>query len=69
MWNFKGLEGLPLFVLVTFLHQKITITLQRMQGSSILSWMIAIGLATSSLPPLQNTLPITMADLLQAIGC
>jgi hypothetical protein len=29
-WSLKGLEGLPLFVLVTFLQQKNSITLQRM---------------------------------------
>jgi hypothetical protein len=39
-----------------------------MQAFSILNWAIAIGLATSQLPPLQDTLPITTADLLQAIG-
>jgi hypothetical protein len=38
-----------------------------MQMSSILSRVIAIGVATSQLPPLQNTLLITMIDLLQAI--
>jgi len=38
-----------------------------MQASFILSQAIAIDLATSWLPPLQNTPPITMADLLQAI--
>jgi hypothetical protein len=30
--------------------------------------MIVVNLATSQLPPLQNTPPITMADLLQAVG-
>jgi hypothetical protein len=35
------------FYLVTFLCQKVSITLQRMQASSILNWTIAIGLATS----------------------
>jgi hypothetical protein len=39
-----------------------------MQMSSILSRAIVIGLATSQLPPLQNTLCIAMADLLQAVG-
>jgi len=58
MWNFKRLEGLPFSVLVTFLCQKISITLQRMQTSSILSRVIAIGLATSWLPHLQNAPPI-----------
>ncbi len=69
MWNFKGPEGPPLFVLVTFFHQKISITLQRMQTSSILSRAIVVGLITSWLPPFQNTLPITTADLLQAVSC
>jgi hypothetical protein len=36
MWNFKRLKGLPLYVFVTFLYQKNSITLQRMQASSIL---------------------------------
>jgi hypothetical protein len=52
IWSFKGLEGSPLSILITFLHQKNSITLQRMQASSILSWAIAIGLATSQLPPI-----------------
>jgi hypothetical protein len=39
-----------------------------MQASSILSWAIAIGLVTFQLPPFQDTPPITMGDLLQAIG-
>ncbi len=44
MWNFKGPEGPFRFVLFTFLHKKISITLQRMQESSILSWAIIVGL-------------------------
>jgi hypothetical protein len=36
-WSLKGIEGLPLFVFVTFLCQKNSITLQRLQDSSILS--------------------------------
>jgi hypothetical protein len=39
-----------------------------MQAFSILSQMIARSLTTSWLPPLQDTTPITTADLLQAIG-
>jgi hypothetical protein len=39
-----------------------------MQVSSILSRAVVVGLATSRLPPLQNTPPITTADLLQTIG-
>jgi len=42
MWNFKKPKGPPLSM-VTFLHKKISITLQRMQASSILSWVITIG--------------------------
>jgi hypothetical protein len=49
MWNFKGLEGLPLYVLVMFLCQKISITSQKMQTSSILSGAVGIGL---TIPPL-----------------
>jgi len=47
------------FVLVTFLCQGISITLQKMQASSILSQAIAIGLTTSHLPPFQDTPPLT----------
>ncbi len=43
--------------------------LQRMQASCILSWAIGVGLATSQIPTLQDTPPIAMVDLLQAIGC
>jgi hypothetical protein len=46
IWSLKGLEGL-LFVLVDFLRQKSSITIQRLQTSSILSWAIAIGLGIS----------------------
>jgi len=35
-----------------------------MQASSILSHVVALDLATSWLPPIQDTRPITMADLL-----
>jgi hypothetical protein len=35
-----------------------------MQASSILSWVIVVGLATSWLPPLQDAPPITTIDLL-----
>jgi len=67
IWSLKGTKGPHLSTLVIFFHQKTSITLQRIQVSSILNWAIAVGLATSQLPPLQNTPPITMADLLQAI--
>jgi hypothetical protein len=62
-------KGPPPFVFVTFLCKKISITLQRMQASSILSWAAAVGLATSQLPPLQNAPPITATNLLQGVDC
>ncbi len=68
IWSLKGLEGPLLFVLVTFLWQKISITLQRLQASSILSWKVAIGLTISRLPPLQDTSPISTTNLLQVVG-
>jgi hypothetical protein len=52
IWSFKGLEGPPLPILVTIFRQKNSITLERMQASSILSQAIAIVLATSQLPPI-----------------
>ncbi len=68
IWSSEGTKGLYFSTLVIFFHQKVSITLQRMQASSILSRMVAMGLVTSQLPPLQNTPPITVANLLQAIG-
>jgi hypothetical protein len=68
IWSLKGPKGPYHSTLVTFLHQKISITLQRMQVSFILSRVVTISLATSRLPPLQDTPPITTTDLLQAIG-
>jgi len=47
MWNLKRLEGPHLFILVIFIHQKISITLQRMQTFSILNRVVAISLITS----------------------
>jgi hypothetical protein len=67
IWSLKGTKGFHFSTLVTFFCQKISITLQRMEASSILSQAIAIRLATSQLPPLQDTTPITMTDLLQAV--
>ncbi len=64
IWSLKELKSLHLFVLVTFLYKKVSITLQRMQASSILSWAIVIGLTTFQLPLLQDTPPITIANLL-----
>jgi hypothetical protein len=68
IWSLKWLEGLHFSTLVTFFHQKVLITLQRMQTSSIVSCAVVVGLTTSWLSPLQNTLPITIADLLQGVG-
>jgi hypothetical protein len=62
--SLKGTKGLHLSTLVTFLCQKVSIILQRMQTSFILSQGIVIGLATFRLPPLHDTPPITMTDLL-----
>jgi hypothetical protein len=64
VWSLKGPDGLPLSIMVTFLHKKNPITLQRMQASSILSRTIAIGLTTSQFPPFENTTPITITSLL-----
>jgi hypothetical protein len=66
VWSLKGSKGLYLSTLVIFLRKKISITLQKMQTSSILSRMIVVSAVTSQISPLQNTLPITTADLLQA---
>jgi hypothetical protein len=52
IWNLKWPEDFHLSILVTFLCQKISITLQKMQASSILSEAIVVGLVTSQLPPL-----------------
>jgi len=68
IWSLKGTKGPHLSTLVTFLCQKVLITLQKMQVSSILNQAIAIGLTTSQLSPLQNTPPITTADLLQVVN-
>jgi len=64
IWSLKGLKRFHLSILVIFFHQKISITLQRMQASSILSWAIAIALAAYQLPPFYNTPPITTTNLL-----
>jgi hypothetical protein len=42
---------------------KNSLTLQRLQASSILNWVVAISLAICQLPP-----PISTTDLLQALG-
>jgi hypothetical protein len=38
-----------------------------MQTSSILNQAVVVGLVTSQLPPLQDTPPIIMVDLLQPV--
>jgi hypothetical protein len=68
IWSLKGLEGPYLFTLVTFICQKNSITLQRMQTFSILNQVVTINLATSQLPPHQDAPPITTTDLLQAVS-
>jgi len=67
IWNLKGTESPHLSTLVNFLCQKVSITLQKMQASSILSQAIVVGIITSRLSPLQDTPPITSADLLQVV--
>jgi hypothetical protein len=62
IWSLKGPESPHLSTLVTFLYQKISMTLQKIQASSILSRVVAVGLTTSQLPPLQNTPPITTIE-------
>jgi hypothetical protein len=42
------------FFLITFCYKKISITLQKMQASSILCQVVVINLAISQLPPLQD---------------
>jgi hypothetical protein len=68
IWNLKRPKGPHLSTLVIFFHQKVSTTLQKMQASSILNQVVVIGLAMSRLSPLQNTPPITIIDLLQAIN-
>jgi len=68
IWSLKGTKRFYLYALVIFLHQKVSITLQMMQASSILSQAIIVGLITSQLPPLQDTPPITTVNLLQAVN-
>lgn len=57
VWSLKGPKHPPLSILVTYFYQKILITLQNMQTSSILSWVITIGLATSQHPLFQDSPP------------
>jgi len=61
------LHAIIFYVLVSFLCQKISTILQKMQASSILSWAIVVGLVTSWLSFLYDTPPNITIDLLQAI--
>jgi len=56
MWSLKMLKGLHLFTLVIFLCQKISITLQKMQTPSILSWVIVVGLTSWNFHPFRTHL-------------
>jgi len=47
IWSLKRPKDLPFSVLVIFLQQNISISLQRLQASSILNRAVVIGLATS----------------------
>jgi len=55
IWSFKRPKGLFLFILVPFLHQFFLITLQRMQATSILNWVVMVNLTTFRLPSFQYT--------------
>jgi len=67
IWSLKRPMGLHFPTLVIFLCQKISFTLQRMQASSIFSWIIIVGLTTFWLPPLQDTPSITTNNLLHVV--
>jgi len=68
IWNLKGPDDPHLSILVSFLCQKVSITLQRIRTSSMLSEAIVVSLAISQLPPFGTHLPIiTTVDLLQAV--
>ncbi len=47
IWSLKGPKGVPFFCFDYFFYQKISITLQRIQSSSILNWEVAVGLSFS----------------------
>jgi ABC-type phosphate/phosphonate transport system permease subunit len=68
IWSFKGLERPPFSILVIFLWQKNLITLQMLQASAILSWVVAVSLTIFQLPPFQDTSPISTTNLLQTVG-
>jgi hypothetical protein len=57
MWNFKRPKGFSSFCLDYFFTQKFSITLQKMQASSILSQAVAVSLTTYQFPPFQDAPP------------
>jgi hypothetical protein len=56
IWSLKVLEGPHFFTLIIFLCQKNSITLQKMQASSILSRVVVIGLTTPNFHPFRTHL-------------
>jgi hypothetical protein len=68
IWGLKRPESLHFSILVIFFYEKVLITLQRMQASFIFNQAVVVNLATSQLPPFQNTPPITTVDLLHFVG-
>jgi hypothetical protein len=55
IWSLKGIENPHLSTLVTFFRQKVSITLQRMQTSFVLSQVVTIGLTIPH--PVKTHLP------------
>jgi hypothetical protein len=47
IWSLKRPEGPHLSILITLFHQKISITLQKMQASFILNWAVVVSPTTS----------------------
>jgi hypothetical protein len=64
VWSLNVPKGLPLFILVTYFFQRVSIALQNMQAFSILSKMVVIALTISQLPPLQDSPLIPIVNLL-----
>ncbi len=68
IWSLMGRQrALIFFPWSFFFGQKVSITLQRIQMSSILCQVIVVSLTISRLSRFQNTSPITTVDLLQVI--
>jgi hypothetical protein len=58
-----------LSISIPFICQFVFVTLQRMQASSILGQLVAMGFTTFCLAPsVQNPPPLPSIDLFQAIG-